>query len=116
MPAMSRLAPSLTDMLNLVNELTGRGIVIEFVKEKLVFDGKADSGGMLMLQIMGAVSEFERAMILKRQHEGIRIPQAKRWRIQDRRGAAKAGRLAKTFLAISRNIDHGEYSLLTLGR
>jgi DNA invertase Pin-like site-specific DNA recombinase len=74
---MSRLARNLTDMLNLVKELTGRGIVIEFVKEKLVFDGKADSGGMLMLQIMGAVSEFERAMILERQREGIRIAQAK---------------------------------------
>jgi DNA invertase Pin-like site-specific DNA recombinase len=74
---MSRLARNLTDMLNLVRELTGREIVIEFVKEKLVFDGKADSGGMLMLQIMGAVSEFERAMILERQREGIRIAQAK---------------------------------------
>jgi len=74
---MSRLARNLTDMLNLVKELTGRGIVIEFVKEKLVFDGKADSVGMLMLQIMGAVSEFERAMILERQREGIRIAQAK---------------------------------------
>ena len=30
-----------------------------------------------MLQIMGAVSEFERAMILERQREGIRIAQAK---------------------------------------
>ena len=33
--------------------------------------------GMLMLQIMGAVSEFERAMILERQREGIRIARAK---------------------------------------
>ncbi len=74
---MSRLARNLTDMLNLVKELTSRGIVIEFVKERLVFDGKADSGGMLMLQIMGAVAEFERAMILERQREGIRIAQAK---------------------------------------
>lgn len=74
---MSRLARNLTDLLNLVKELTGKGIVIEFVKERLVFDGKADSSGMLMLQIMGAVAEFERAMILERQREGIRIAQAK---------------------------------------
>lgn len=74
---MSRLARNLTDLLNLVKELTGKGIVVEFVKERLVFDGKADSSGMLMLQIMGAVAEFERAMILERQREGIRIAQAK---------------------------------------
>jgi DNA invertase Pin-like site-specific DNA recombinase len=74
---MSRLARNLQDMLALVKELTGRGVVVEFVKERLTFDGGTDSGGMLMLQIMGAVAEFERSMILERQREGIRIAQAK---------------------------------------
>ena len=74
---MSRLCRSLTDLLGLVKDLTSRGIVIEFVKESLTFDGSSDKMGMLMLQIMGAVSEFERAMILERQREGIRIAQAK---------------------------------------
>ena len=74
---MSRLARNLTDLLNLVKELTGRGIVVEFVKERLTFDGSQDKIGTLMLQIMGAVSEFERAMILERQREGIRVAQAK---------------------------------------
>jgi DNA invertase Pin-like site-specific DNA recombinase len=64
-------------MLNLVKELTGRGVAVTFVKEDLTFDGSADKYGTLMLQIMGAVSEFERAMILERQREGIRIAQAK---------------------------------------
>lgn len=74
---MSRLARNLTDLLNLVKELTGRGVIIEFVKESLTFDGSKDKYGTLMLGIMGAVSEFERAMILERQREGIRIAQAK---------------------------------------
>jgi DNA invertase Pin-like site-specific DNA recombinase len=74
---MSRLARNLTDLLALVKELTGRGCVIEFVKERLTFDGRTDKIGTLMLSIMGAVSEFERAMILERQREGIRIAQAK---------------------------------------
>jgi DNA invertase Pin-like site-specific DNA recombinase len=74
---MSRLARNLSDMLNLVKELTGRGVAVTFVKEDLTFDGSADKYGTLMLQIMGAVSEFERAMILERQREGIRIAQAK---------------------------------------
>jgi DNA invertase Pin-like site-specific DNA recombinase len=60
-----------------VRDLTGRGVVVEFIKERLRFDGTTDKMGTLMLQIMGAVAEFERAMILERQREGIRIAQAK---------------------------------------
>jgi DNA invertase Pin-like site-specific DNA recombinase len=74
---MSRLARNLTDLEALVKELTRKGIVIEFVKERLIFDGESNSTATLMLQIMGAVSQFERAMILERQREGIRIAQAK---------------------------------------
>lgn len=74
---MSRLARNLTDLLGLVRDLNERGITIRFEKENLVFDGRSDKYGTLMLQIMGAVSEFERAMILERQREGIRIAQAK---------------------------------------
>jgi DNA invertase Pin-like site-specific DNA recombinase len=74
---MSRLARNLVDMRRLVEDLTSRGVVIEFVKESLVFDGQANSTNTLMLSIMGAVAEFERSMILERQREGIRIAQAK---------------------------------------
>ncbi len=74
---MSRLARNLSDLEALVKELTGKGIVVEFIKERLVFDGESSSTATLMLQIMGAVSQFERAMILERQREGIRIAQAK---------------------------------------
>jgi DNA invertase Pin-like site-specific DNA recombinase len=74
---MSRFARNLSDLEALVKELTGKGIVVEFVKERLVFDGETSSTATLMLQIMGAVSQFERAMILERQREGIRIAQAK---------------------------------------
>ena len=91
---MSRLARNLTDLLNLVKDLTGKGISIEFRKEQLTFDGKADSTGMLMLQIMGAVSEFERAMILERQREGIRIAQAK-GTYRGRKAALSAARAAE---------------------
>jgi DNA invertase Pin-like site-specific DNA recombinase len=74
---MSRLARNLSDLEALVKELTSKGIIIEFVKERLIFDGESNSTATLMLQIMGAVSQFERAMILERQREGIRIAQAK---------------------------------------
>ncbi len=95
--SMDRLARNLTDLLQLVKELTGRGIVVEFVKERLTFDGAADHIGTLMLSIMGAVSQFERATILERQREGIRIAQAK-GTYRGRKAAlsaARAGELRK---------------------
>jgi DNA invertase Pin-like site-specific DNA recombinase len=75
--SMDRLARNLTDLLNLVKELTGRGIIISFINESLTFDGSDDKYGMLMLSIMGAVSQFERSMIHERQREGIKIAQSK---------------------------------------
>src|SRR5260370_39977912 len=74
---MSRLARNLTDLLALVKELTAKGIVVEFKKENLTFTGEDSPMSELLLNVMGAVAQFERAMILERQREGIRIAQAK---------------------------------------
>jgi DNA invertase Pin-like site-specific DNA recombinase len=75
--SMDRISRNLVDMLNLVKQLTVRGVHIRFETENLTFTGESDKTDTLMLQIMGAVAQFERAMILERQREGIRIAQAK---------------------------------------
>lgn len=76
--SMDRLARSLRDLLGLVDELTGRGVAVEFVKEHLLFSpDKADPRSVLMLSMMGAVAEFERSMILERQREGIALAKAR---------------------------------------
>ncbi|MGO9339677.1 MAG: recombinase family protein [Terracidiphilus sp.] len=69
--SMDRLARSLRDLLRLVEELTGRGVAVEFVKEGLTFTGEDTPMAKMLLGIMGAVAEFERAMIRERQLEGI---------------------------------------------
>lgn len=69
--SMDRAARSLSDLLRLVEDLNNRGVVVEFVKEHLTFTGDDSPMSRLMLQIMGAVAEFERAMIKDRQMEGI---------------------------------------------
>jgi len=73
---MDRLARNLRDLRNLVDDLTDRGIVVKFLKEHLEFTGEANSKAKLMLNIMGAVAEFEREMILERQREGIALAKA----------------------------------------
>ena len=75
--SLDRLARNLRDLLRLVEDLNGRGITVEFVKENLVF-GVEDASPMakLQLQMMGAFAEFERSLILERQREGIAIAKA----------------------------------------
>lgn len=70
--SMDRLSRNLSDLLKLVDGLTQRGVTIEFLKpSRLVFDGRDDKMSRLLLQMLGAVAEFERAMIRERQREGI---------------------------------------------
>ena len=74
--SMDRLAQSLVDLRRLVNNLTARGIAVEFVKENLRFVGDDSPMAILLLSLLGAVAEFERALILERQREGIAIAKA----------------------------------------
>jgi len=69
--SMDRLARNISDLLNTVQTLNERGVVVEFVKESLTFTGDDSAMSKLMLTIMGGVAEFERAMIRERQLEGI---------------------------------------------
>ncbi len=76
--SMDRLARSLVDLRRTVDDLTGRGVTVQFVKENLTFTAdKNDPFSVLMLSVMGAVAEFERALMLERQREGIAIAKTK---------------------------------------
>jgi DNA invertase Pin-like site-specific DNA recombinase len=74
--SMDRLARNLMDLRRMVEELVARGVAVEFVKERQTFTGKADPMATLMLSLMGAFAEFERAIIKERQREGIAIAKA----------------------------------------
>ncbi len=69
--SMDRLARNLDDLRRLVRTLTGNGVRVEFVKESLTFTGEDSPMANLLLSVMGAFAEFERALILERQREGI---------------------------------------------
>lgn len=71
--SMDRLARNLDDLRRLVQKLTKRGVRIEFLKENLTFTGEDSPMANLMLSVMGAFAEFERALIRERQHEGIAL-------------------------------------------
>ena len=71
--SMDRLARNLDDLRRIVQGLTKRGVRIEFVKESLAFTGEDSPMANLMLSVMGAFAEFERALIRERQREGIAL-------------------------------------------
>ena len=82
--SMDRLSRSLKDLQEVVELLTARGVAVEFCKENLKFERPGNNSGghtaaysKLLLQMLGAVGEFERALIRERQREGIAIAKTK---------------------------------------
>ena len=81
--SMDRLSRSLKDLQEVVESLTARGVAVEFCKENLRFERPGTNSGhtaaysKLLLQMLGAVGEFERALIRERQREGIAIAKTK---------------------------------------
>ena len=71
--SMDRLARNLDDLRRIVQDLTRRGIRIEFIKEGLTFTGDDSPMANLMLSVMGAFAEFERSLLKERQREGITL-------------------------------------------
>lgn len=71
--SMDRLARNLDDLRRIVQTLTDKGVRIEFVKECLSFTGDDSPMANLMLSVMGAFAEFERALTRERQREGIAL-------------------------------------------
>jgi len=69
--SMDRLARSLVDLRRTVDELTAEGVRVRFVKEGLTFGDTNDPCAVPMPSVMGAVAEFERALL---QDSNLRPP------------------------------------------
>lgn len=101
--SMDRLARNLDDLRRIVRPLTDRGVRVEFVKEQLTFTGEDSPMATLLLSVMGAFAEFERALIRERQREGIALAK--------QRGAyrgRKKALAAEAVVELKRRIAAGE--------
>lgn len=71
--SISRFARNTRDLLEMVEQLTSKGV--EFVSQKEAIDTSTPTG-KFMLTVFGAVAELEREYILQRQREGIAVAKA----------------------------------------
>ncbi len=69
---LDRLARSVRDLLEIVDRVATKGAELKILAMGL---DTGNATGRLMLQLLGAVAEFERALLLERQREGIRKAQ-----------------------------------------
>lgn len=70
--SMDRLARNLGDLFNLIKGLTDRGVHVEFLHPRPMTFTYGDTPlDQMLLEVLGAVAQFERAMIRERQREGI---------------------------------------------
>lgn len=74
--SMDRLARNLDDLRQIVRQLNDKGVNVHFHKEGLTFTGDDSPMARLLLSMMGAFAEFERALLLERQAEGIALAKA----------------------------------------
>tara|TARA_B100000614_G_scaffold253750_1_gene268102 strand:- start:1969 stop:2571 length:603 start_codon:yes stop_codon:yes gene_type:complete len=93
--SMRRLARNLGDLEKLIDALTSRGVKVHFHTESLIFTGQDDAMARLLLHVIGAVSQFERATIKERQMQGI---------IQARKAGKHLGRKDKLSLSQKREL------------
>lgn len=94
--SMDRLARNLNDLRRIVDNLTDRGVYVQFIKENLTFTGEDSPMSNLLLSMLGAVAQFERDLLRERQREGIALAK--------QRGAYR-GRKPRLTLAQAREIE-----------
>lgn len=63
-----RLARSTRDLLDIVDDLTKRGVAVRILSMDL---NTANATGRLILTILAGIAEFERSLMLERQRHGI---------------------------------------------
>ncbi|EOU1504505.1 recombinase family protein [Clostridium perfringens] len=104
----SRLARSTKDLLELVELMQNKGIHLKSIKENL---DTSTPTGKLMLTMIGAINEFERANLLERQKEGIAI--AKR---EGKYKGRKAKEVDKKFEAVYKKYLNREINKVDMAK
>lgn len=88
---LDRLGRSLVDLITLINDLATKKIEFHSLTEAI---DTSTSGGRLTFHIMGAMAEFERAIISERTKAGMRVARARGSRIGRKPALTDCDRIA----------------------
>ncbi|MCF3937180.1 recombinase family protein [Gordonia tangerina] len=92
--SLDRLARNVVDLQTIIGDLNTAGVTVEVVTQGLRFTGDDNPMSRLLLQMLGAVAEFELATIRERQAEGI-AKARKRGAYRGRKPALSAEQIAE---------------------
>lgn len=68
---IDRLARSIVDLRQIIQDVINKGATIQFIEDNLTFDLNSNNpANTLMLNMLGAFAEFERDLIVTRTQEG----------------------------------------------
>ena len=98
--SVDRLARSTSDLLELLNLLEAKGVGVEFVDSPALSTNSPQ--GRFVLTVLGAVAEFERALIRERQAEGIAL--AKKRGVYEKQRKLDADAIAQARELIERGV------------
>jgi len=90
--SIDRIARNLRDLHKLIEYFTSKHVTVQFIKENLTVTGDDAPMSVLLMNVLGAVAQFEREVIRERQMEGIRLAK--------KRGAYKGGKPKLTSLQV----------------
>lgn len=112
---LDRLARSVRDLMEIVDKIKAKGAGLRILGMNL---DTTTPTGRLMLQVLGAVAEFERSMMLERQREGIAKAKAEgKYKGRPKTAMAKAAEVEAMLAAgisptdISRKLGIGRSSV-----
>ncbi len=88
---LDRLGRSLVDLITLINDLSAKRIEFHSLTEAI---DTSKSGGRFTFHIMGAMAEFERAIISERTKAGMRVARARGSRIGRKPSLTEDDRIA----------------------
>jgi DNA invertase Pin-like site-specific DNA recombinase len=71
--SLDRLGRNVRDLLDIVGELTAKGVTVSFLHPSLSFSGDDSPINKLLFLLLAGFAEMERALILERIKEGVAI-------------------------------------------
>ena len=110
---IDRLARSLRDLIDIVEDLNSRGCQFKSSSDKI---DTSTAIGKLVFHILGAIAEFERSLISERTREGMRAAARRGKHVGRPRQAEKARKINRASSGSARGSSHDQSNMRRYSR